>query len=87
MKNTGGALKERLFHAYLPVMDNWLAQHGLPEIQIVTYQDKDGNRLTLEQECLRSGTLPGCGSPSSSCWGRKSRRTCRAAANPPAESR
>ena len=45
-------------YAYLPVMDNWLAQHGLPEIQIVTYQDKDGNRLTLEQECLRSGTLP-----------------------------
>ena len=45
-------------YAYLPIMNNWLAQHGLPEIQIVTYQDKDGNRLTLEQECLRSGTLP-----------------------------
>ena len=45
-------------YAYLPIMNEWLARHGLPEIQIVTYQDKDGNRLTLEQECLRSGTLP-----------------------------
>ena len=45
-------------YAYLPIMNDWLVRHGLPEIQTVFYRDKDRNRLTLEQECLRSGTLP-----------------------------
>ena len=43
---------------YLPIMNDWLASHELPEIQVVTYTDKNGDRLTLEQECLCSGTLP-----------------------------
>ncbi len=43
---------------YLPIMNGWLSRHGLPEITTVTCTDKNGERLTLEQECLRSGTLP-----------------------------
>lgn len=45
-------------YAYLPIMNKWLTSHGMPEIQVVVYTDQNGNRLTLEQECLRSGTLP-----------------------------
>jgi hypothetical protein len=47
-------------HTYknIETMNNWLVEHGMPEITIVYYKDKNGNRLTLEEECLRSGTLP-----------------------------
>lgn len=45
-------------YEYLPIMDRWLEAHGLPKIIPVEYTDKNGDRLTLEQECLRSGTLP-----------------------------
>ena len=54
--NTGG--EQPHTYDYLPIMDRWLAEHGLPGITQVEYTDKYGNRLTLEQECLRSGTLP-----------------------------
>ena len=26
-------------YAYLPIMNDWLVRHGLPEIQTVTYRD------------------------------------------------
>lgn len=39
-------------------MNEWLVSHGMPEIITVKYTDQHGDRLTLEQECLRSGTLP-----------------------------
>ena len=52
-----GAEQPRTY-AYFSVMNDWLTRHGMPEIHTVTYTDKNGNRLTLEQECLRSGTLP-----------------------------
>ena len=45
-------------YEYLPIMDDWLARHGMPRLQTVYCTDKNGARLTLEQECLRSGTLP-----------------------------
>ncbi len=45
-------------YAYLPVMNRWLSEHGMPEITPVEYTDHNGDRLTLEDECLRSGTLP-----------------------------
>ena len=45
-------------YAFLPVMGQWLIEHGMPKITTVRYTDGNGNRLTLEQECLRSGTLP-----------------------------
>ena len=36
----------------------WLKERGLPDITVVEKCDKHGNRLTLEDECLQSGTLP-----------------------------
>lgn len=45
-------------YAYLPIMNDWLEQNGMPRITVVEYVDHNGERLTLEQECLRSGTLP-----------------------------
>ena len=39
-------------------MDQWLTARGMPGITVVEYRDMNGARLTLEQECLRSGTLP-----------------------------
>lgn len=43
---------------YLDTMSRWLENHGMPAITRVWYTEKNGQRLTLEQECLRSGTLP-----------------------------
>lgn len=54
--DTGG--EQPHTYAYLPIMNRWLADHGIPEITVVEYTDQNGDRLTLEQECLRSGTLP-----------------------------
>ena len=45
-------------YAYISIMNAWLTAHGMPEITVVEYTDQNGDRLTLEQECLRSGTLP-----------------------------
>ena len=45
-------------YAYLDVMDRWLKEHGMPPIARVYKTTRDGKRLTLEQECLQSGTLP-----------------------------
>lgn len=45
-------------YAFLDTMDHWLVEHGMPTITRVWYTDHHGNRLTLEQECLRSGSLP-----------------------------
>ena len=45
-------------YAYLDIMDRWLKDHGMPEITRVYKTTKDGRRLTLEDECLKSGMLP-----------------------------
>ena len=45
-------------YAYLDTMSRWLEDHGMPPITRVWYTENNGQRLTLEQECLRSGTLP-----------------------------
>ena len=45
-------------YAFIPIMNQWLTKHGMPEITGVEYVDQNGDRMTLEQECLRSGTLP-----------------------------
>ena len=39
-------------------MDRWLKGHGMPPITRVYKTTRDSKRLTLEQECLQSGTLP-----------------------------
>lgn len=53
-------------YAYLKTMERWLKEHGMPGITRVWYTTRAGERMTLEQECLRSGTLP------SIAYGRKS---------------
>ena len=45
-------------YAYLDIMDCWLEEHGMPKITRVYKTTRDGRRLTLEDECLKSGTLP-----------------------------
>lgn len=45
-------------YKYIEIFNGWLKSHGLPDIQTVFYTDKNGNRLTLEEESLRSHTLP-----------------------------
>lgn len=45
-------------YEFIEVFNEWLAEHGLPEIITVWRNDKDGNRLTLERECLQSDSLP-----------------------------
>ena len=54
--DTGG--EQPHTYEYIAIFNEWLKKHGLPEITTVFYTDKDGNRLTLEEECLRSCTLP-----------------------------
>lgn len=53
--DTGG---ERRLLRLLEKFDAWLTARGLPEVTFVQYHTKDGRRLTLEQECLKSGNLP-----------------------------
>ena len=45
-------------YVYLDIMDRWLRENGMPGITRVWYTEKNGQRLTLEQECLRSASLP-----------------------------
>ena len=39
-------------------MDRWLKDHGMPPITRVYKTTRDGKRLTLEDECLQSCSLP-----------------------------
>lgn len=54
--DTGG--EQPHTYKYIPIMNRWLKEHGMTEITVVENVDKNGDRLTLGQECLRSGTLP-----------------------------
>ena len=45
-------------YAFLDTMNRWLLARGLPSITTVEKVDRNGERLTLEQECLRAHTLP-----------------------------
>ena len=45
-------------YRFLETMNQWLREHEMPPITVVEKMDRNGNRLTLETECLRSGTLP-----------------------------
>lgn len=45
-------------YAYLPVMEGWLKAHGFPEITRLRYTDQNGMIQTLEEECLRTASLP-----------------------------
>ena len=54
--DTGG--EQPHTYEFIRVFNAWLEKHGLPTITPVFYTDKDGNRLTLEAECLRLHALP-----------------------------
>ena len=47
-------------HTYKHIEEvrKWLSEHNLPDITVVKNVDRYGQRLSLETECLRSGTLP-----------------------------
>lgn len=45
-------------YEFIQTFNVWLEKHGLPTITPVFYTDKGGNRMTLEEECLRSHALP-----------------------------
>ncbi|WP_024833819.1 phosphoadenosine phosphosulfate reductase family protein [Ruminiclostridium josui] len=45
-------------YEHVEIMSKWLKEHKMPEITVVGYTDKNGKRFTLEDECLRSCTLP-----------------------------
>lgn len=45
-------------YRFIEHMNKWLVTHDMPKITVVYNVDRDGNRLSLETECLRSGTLP-----------------------------
>ena len=45
-------------YRFLETMNQWLREHEMPPITVVEKMDRNGNRLTLETECLRSCTLP-----------------------------
>lgn len=45
-------------YQHIEKVRKWLRERNLPDITVVKKYDKDGHRLTLEDECLRSGTLP-----------------------------
>lgn len=54
--NTGAEMPHT--YEYIDIMNTWLIKHGMPEITIVENVDHNGDRLTLEEECLRSHSLP-----------------------------
>lgn len=45
-------------YEFIKHMNKWLKEHSMPQITVVKNVDRNGNRQTLEMECLRSGTLP-----------------------------
>lgn len=51
--DTGG--EQPHTYEFIETFNGWLEKHGLPQITSVQYHDKDGNRLTLEQECIQVG--------------------------------
>lgn len=45
-------------YEYIPIMNKWLLEHGMPQITPLQYTDCNGDRLSLEQECLNGKHLP-----------------------------
>lgn len=55
--DTGG--EQPHTYEFMETFNEWLVKHGIPKIISVEYHDKNGNRLTLEQECINYGTESG----------------------------
>lgn len=45
-------------YKHIQIMNDWLKERWLPEITIVENVDQNGDRLTLEQDCLKYKKLP-----------------------------
>jgi hypothetical protein len=43
---------------YIEIMNKWLIEHDMPEITIVETMDINGDRYSLERECLERKALP-----------------------------
>lgn len=54
--DTGG--EQPHTYEYIKIFDAWLEKHGLPKITRIHYRNKNGERQTLEEECLRGKKLP-----------------------------
>lgn len=54
--DTGG--EQPHTYEFIEAFNEWLTSHSLPEITSVFYKTKDGERLTLEDECFKSCSLP-----------------------------
>ena len=52
--DTGAEFPETI--DYVEAFSGWLMRHGMPAITTVRYKSK---HVTLEQECINNGTLPG----------------------------
>ena len=53
--DTGGERPET--YEFIQIFNGWLLEHGLPKITTVEYYRRNGERMSLEDECLRSKTL------------------------------
>lgn len=45
-------------YKHIEEFNDWLEKHNMPQITVVKNVDKNGETFTLEQECLKSHTLP-----------------------------
>lgn len=45
-------------YSYIQILSKWLKERNMPQITVVKNKDKGGNRLTIEDECLKYGSLP-----------------------------
>lgn len=54
--DTGGEKPET--YAYLPVLNEWLRERGMPEVTVVKYRPTRATYDTLEGNCVANETLP-----------------------------
>ena len=45
-------------YAHIEIVSEWCQDNGMPPVEVVKTTTKDGNLLTLEQDCLRRKALP-----------------------------
>lgn len=54
--DTGGERPDT--YAFIELFSNWLEKNGAPRVTKLYYETKNGERQTLEEECLMRQTLP-----------------------------
>lgn len=63
--DTGGERPDT--YAFRDLFSDWLVDHGYPPITTVSYRTREGEPLTLEQQCLRTKSLPSIAYGGKSC--------------------